>query len=154
RQALDRMIRALQSATGDTVSVVTVPTYAPYGSIQEYAVKLFANHGRGIGQKGKDNGLLVVLAEKEHQVWIEVGYGLEGIITDGVAAATSRDYLRPCFKRGQSGNGLKAGVGRIIARIADERHVTLGDAAPQPMTPPQRQDRSQQFTKLDLLIVL
>src|SRR5262249_28046073 len=137
RQTLERMVRTLQSATGDAVVVVTVPTYEPYGSIQEYAVKLFENHGRGIGQKGKDNGLLVVLAlAPKRMVWIEVGYGLEGIITDGFAGETSRQFMLPYFRQGQYGAGLTAGVGRIVGRIAEERHVTLGDAAPQPTPPP------------------
>ena len=47
--------------------VVTVPTIEPYADIREYAVKLFENHGRGIGEKGKDNGLLILLALKERQ---------------------------------------------------------------------------------------
>jgi uncharacterized protein len=153
QQALERMVRALQSATGDAISVVTVPTFAPYGSIQEYAVKLYANHGRGIGQKGKDNGLLVVVAEKEHQVWVEVGYGLEGIVTDGFAGETSRQYMVPFFRQGQYGNGLKAGVGRIITRIADERHVSLGDETPQAMAPPERA-RSRQSNGSGLVIFL
>jgi uncharacterized protein len=104
-------------------------------------VKLFENHGRGLGQKGKDNGLLVVLARQERQVWVEVGYGLEGIITDGFAGETSRQYMVPYFKQGQYGEGLKAGVGRIIARIAEERKVTLGADAPQAMAPPPRETR-------------
>jgi uncharacterized protein len=154
RQALDRMIRALQSATGDAIAVVTVPTFAPYGSIQEYANKLYANHGRGLGEKGKDNGLLVVLAQQERQVWVEVGYGLEGIITDGFAGETSRQYMRPYFKQGQYGDGLKAGVSRIIGRIAEERHATLpSDTLAQPVAPPRR-DGNPQFTRLDLVIVL
>src|SRR5262245_52455499 len=62
RDELDRMIRALQQATGDVVVIATVETYAPYADIREFAVKLFENHGRGIGQAGKDNGALVVLA--------------------------------------------------------------------------------------------
>jgi uncharacterized protein len=136
--ALDRMIRALQAATHDIIVVATVPTYAPYGSVQEYAVKLFENHGRGIGEKGKDNGLLVVVSIKEHQIWIEVGYGLEGIITDGFAGETSRQYMVPFFRQNQYGEGVKAGVGRIISRIAEEKHVSLGENAPQTMNPPER----------------
>ena len=54
------MIRSLQQASGDVVVVATVPTFKPYGDIREYAVKMFENGGRGIGQKGKDNGLLVL----------------------------------------------------------------------------------------------
>ena len=86
--------------------VATVPTIEPYGDIREYAVKLFENHGRGIGDKGKDNGLLILLAVKERKVWIEVGYGLEQWITDGFAGETSRQYMVPQFRNGNYGLGL------------------------------------------------
>src|ERR1044071_984319 len=56
---MDELIRALQQASGDVVVVATVKTFKPYGDIREYAVKMFQNGGRGIGQKGTDNGLLV-----------------------------------------------------------------------------------------------
>src|SRR6516225_409577 len=79
---MDREIRALKDASGDVVVVATVSTIEPYGDIREYATKLFENNGRGIGQKGKDNGLLVLIAVKERRVWIEVGYGLEEFVTD------------------------------------------------------------------------
>jgi uncharacterized protein len=122
-----RMSRALQAASGDVVIVVTVPTFAPYGSIQEYAVKLFENHGRGIGERGKDNGLLVLLAVNDRRVWIEVGYGLEGFVTDGFAGETSRQFMAPRFREGRYGEGLQAGVARLITRIAEGRQVSLKD---------------------------
>jgi len=56
KRELDGRIRALQAASGDVVVVATVPTFQPYADIEEYAVKMFENGGRGIGQKGKDNG--------------------------------------------------------------------------------------------------
>src|SRR4051812_14497557 len=61
-QELQRLIRALQTATGDVVTVATVPTFQPYGDIKSYAVKMFENGGAGVGQRGKDNGVLVVVA--------------------------------------------------------------------------------------------
>jgi uncharacterized protein len=137
---LDRMIRALQSATGDAVVVVTVPTFQPYGDIQEYAEDLFENKGQGIGEKGKDNGLLVLVATQDRKVWIEVGYGLEGIITDGYAGETSRQYIVPAFREGRYGEGLKAGVARLINRIAEERGVTL-DNVPTVRAPSREQRR-------------
>ena len=123
--AMDRMIRTLQTATGDIVVVATVPTIEPYGDIKEYAVKLFANNGKGIGQKGKNNGLLILLALKERRVWVEVGYDLEQWITDGFAGETSRDVMTPFFRNGQYGQGLRAGTERIIGRVAQGRGVTL-----------------------------
>jgi uncharacterized protein len=124
-QQLDKLIRTLNAATGDVVVVVTVKTVAPYADVREYAVKLFENHGRGIGERGKDNGLLVLLTLDERRVWIEVGYGLEQWITDGYAGETSRDYMAPAFRGGNYGAGLLAGVGRIVGRIAEGRNVKL-----------------------------
>jgi uncharacterized protein len=123
--AMDRMIRQLQAATGDVVVVATVQTIEPYGDIREYANKLFENHGRGIGDKEKKNGLLILVAIKERKVWIEVGYGLEEFVTDGFAGETSREDIVPEFRSGQYGAGLRAGTARIIARLAQARNVTL-----------------------------
>jgi uncharacterized protein len=123
--AMDRMIRTLQAATGDVVVVATVPTIESYGDIKGYAVKLFENKGKGIGQKGKNNGLLILLALKERRVWVEVGYDLEQWVTDGFSGETSRDVMTPFFRNGRYGEGLRAGAERIIGRIAQGRGVTL-----------------------------
>jgi len=123
--AIDRMSRALQQQTADTVVVATVDSYEPYSSIDEYAVKLFENHGKGIGEKGKDNGVLIVVAVKERRVKIEPGYGLEEFITDGFSGETSREVMAPEFRQGRYGAGLRLGVERIVGRIAQARGVTL-----------------------------
>jgi uncharacterized protein len=132
---LDRVIRTLKAASGDVVVVVTVPTIEPYADIREYAVALFANHGRGIGERGKDNGLLILLAPDARRVWVEVGYGLEQWITDGYAGETSRDYMTPEFHNGNFGAGLVAGTTRIVGRIAQGRNVQLTG-----VTPPQENE--------------
>lgn len=128
--AMDALIRSLERASGDVVVVATVETIAPYGDIREYAVELFENQGRGIGQRGRDNGLLVLLAVADRQIWIEVGYGLEEFITDGFAGETSRQLMAPEVRRGAYGAGLLAGVSRIVGRIAERRNVTLQDGPP------------------------
>ena len=124
---MDRRIRALLATTGDVVVVATVPTYQPYGDISEYAVKMFENGGRGIGAKGKDNGLLIVVAVDDRKIKIEVGYDLEQFITDGFAGDTIREAITPQFRSGNYGAGLLAGTTRIINRIAEQRGVTLQD---------------------------
>ena len=140
-QQVDQLSRSLQAASGDVLVVVTVPTIEPYGDIREYAVKLFENHGRGIGEKGRDNGILILLALKERRVWIEVGYGLEPWITDGYAGETSRDYMTPDFRAGRYGEGLLKGAQRIAARIAQGRNVTLtGVEIPSNVRPRTRTD--------------
>ena len=127
RAEMDRRIRALKEATGDVIVVATVQTFNPYGTIEEYAVKMFENGGRGIGDKGKDNGLLVVVAVEDRKVRIEVGYDLEGIIPDGYAGETIRDAIRPAFRRGEYGAGLLAGVTRLINRTGEARGVAIPD---------------------------
>jgi len=124
-QRIDMLIRSLQQASGDVVAVAVVDTWAPYADIEEYAVKMFENHGRGIGQKGRDNGLLIVIAIKDRDAKIEVGYDLEQFITDGYAGETIRQTMAPYFKRGEYGPGLEAAVTRIVGRIAEGRNVTL-----------------------------
>ena len=121
---IERRILALKQASGDVVVVATIETFAPYADIREYAVKMFENRGRGIGDKGKDNGLLVVLAVKDRRVSIEVGYDLEQFITDGYAGEV-RDLMTPYFARGEYGPGLLEGVTRVVTRIAQGRGVTL-----------------------------
>ncbi len=122
---LEDLSQRLLQATGDVVVVATVKTIAPYADIREYAVKLFENRGRGIGAKGKDNGVLVLVAVDERKVWIETGYGLEEFITDGFAGETSREHMAPAFRSGNYGEGLRRGVGRIVSRIAQGRGVQL-----------------------------
>jgi len=124
---IERLSRALKTASGDVVVVATVPTIAPYGSIDEYATKLFENNGSGIGDKGKDNGLLIVLALKERRVRIETGYALEQFITDRFAGETIRQYMTPEFRTGGYGQGLLVGTARVVGRIAKARGVTLQD---------------------------
>jgi len=122
---IERRILALKQASGDVVVVATIETFAPYADVREYAVKMFENRGRGIGQKGKDNGLLVVLAVKDRRVWVEVGYDLEQFITDGAAGELSRTVMAPYFARGDYGRGVLEGTSQLIGRIAQGRGVTL-----------------------------
>jgi uncharacterized protein len=127
RAELDKRIRALRETTGDVLVVATVPTFQPYGSIDEYAVKMFENGGRGIGDKGKDNGLLIVVARDDRKVRIEVGYDLEGFIPDGYAGQTIREAIAPAFRAERYGPGLLDATTRIINRIAEKRGVTIPD---------------------------
>jgi uncharacterized protein len=134
KRELDRRIRSLEAATGDVVAVATVQTFKPYGTIEEYALKMFENGGRGIGRKGKDNGALIVVAVDDRRVRVETGYDLEEFITDGFAGETIRQAIAPEFRNGNYGRGLLAGTTRIINRIAERRGVTLQDV-PQPRQP-------------------
>lgn len=149
---LDRRIRALQAATGDIVVVATVRTYRPFGDIESYAVEMFENGGRGIGARGKDNGLLIVVAVEDRRVRIETGYDLEQFITDGFAGDTIRNAMTPRFAAGDYGAGVLAGATRIIHRIAERRGVALRDVPSS--LPPSREPRSEFPFGLLIVIVL
>ena len=99
-----------------------------YADISEYRVRMFENGGRGIGQKGKDNGVLVVIVPPERKMRIEVGYGLEGRLTDVHASRIIRDVMAPRFKANDFDRGTEEGVGAILARLKGEAgEVTGGD---------------------------
>ena len=141
-EELDRRIRALREATGDTIIVATVPTFQPWGSIEQYSVKMFENGGRGIGDKGKDNGLLILVAVNDRKVKIEVGYDLEGVIPDGFAGQTIREAITPAFRRNAYGEGLLQGTTRLINRIGEQRGVAI-PSVPTATPTVQRRERSR-----------
>jgi uncharacterized protein len=128
---IDRWVRSLIGASKDYVYVVTVDTFAPYSTIDEYAVRLF-EHAK-IGTREKDNAVLIVVAVKDRRVRIEAGYGLEEFITDGFAGDTIRQVMLPEFREGRYAQGLLNGVSRVVRRIAEGRGVTLADAPAAPV---------------------
>jgi uncharacterized protein len=151
---IERRILELKQATGDVVVVATVDTFAPYADIRSYAVRMFENRGRGIGARGKDNGLLILLAVKDRGVWVEVGYDVEQFITDGFSGEVSRDDMRPSFIRGEYGPGLLAGATRIIGRIAQGRGVTLTGVPPPASQVIPRVSRVSPWVVLAIIILI
>jgi uncharacterized protein len=131
---LDNLSRSLLAASGDALVVATVKTFQPFADLPSYANEMFENHGKGIGQKGRDNGLLLVLAVDDRQVRVEPGYDLEGIITDGYAGQVSRDVMVPFFRKGDYGGGLVAGATRVAQRIAQARGVRLDGVRAAPVS--------------------
>ena len=131
---LERLVAALRTATEDVIVIATVPTFQPYPTIEEYAVKMFENGGKGIGERSKDNGLLIVVAVEDRRVRIETGYELEGFIPDGYAGQTIREQMLPAFRQGQYGRGLIAGTTRLVHRIAEQRGASLTNL-PEPPAP-------------------
>lgn len=76
--------------------------------------------GKGLGQKGKDNGILILLAMKEKNLRIEVGYGLEGVLPDGMCGRIRDSEMKPYFKQGDFYSGLNNGIDKIILAIKGE----------------------------------
>ena len=127
---MDELIRSLQRASGDVVVVATIDTFMPYGDIREYAVKMFENGGRGIGQKGKDNGALLLVARDERKLRIEVGYGLEGRLTDAQSSLIINQVMVPAFKRGDYAKGIEDGVVAILQVLGGEPMAASAEPEP------------------------
>lgn len=111
---LETALAAHENNTTNQVVVVTLESLNG-ANIEEYSLEL----GRrwGIGQKGKDNGALLVVAPNDKQIRIEVGYGLEGILTDALSGNIINYYIIPEFKKGDIQNGIKIGTQKIIALL-------------------------------------
>jgi len=114
---LETLCQKLEQKTGAEMAIVSVPSVAPLDT-KEYAVKLFEKWK--IGKKGKDNGILVLLALQEKRIEIEVGYGLEGVVNDAKAGEILDKYVVPYFKEGKFGDGLYSGAVEIATLIAQE----------------------------------
>jgi len=109
-QQLVSMISELRQKTGAEIAVVTIQSLEG-GEIDDFTVRLFKKWG--IGQKGKDNGLMFLAAMKDRKMRIEVGYGLEGAIPDSKAGRIRREIITPYFKSGNPSRGIVAGVAAL-----------------------------------------
>jgi len=119
---LSSLTEEVEQKTTTEIAVVTVNSIAPYDE-KEYARVLFDSWKPG--KKGKDNGVLVLLAVKERRWRIETGYGVEGILPDGLSGEIGRNYMVPYFKEGKYGEGLYQGICAIANIVAKDAHVTL-----------------------------
>ena len=113
--AITEQLRAHEAETSNQIVVVTLRSLQGY-SIEDFGVRL----GRhwGIGQEGRDNGVLLIVAPNDRKVRIEVGYGLEGALTDGLARTIIDTEILPDFRRGNLERGVRAGTDAILAAIA------------------------------------
>ncbi|MEO8849164.1 MAG: TPM domain-containing protein [Casimicrobiaceae bacterium] len=122
RDELDRLLQAHESATTDQIAILTTRSLGGE-SIEQYAQQVFS--AWKLGQKGKDNGILLVVAPSEHKMRIEVGYGLEGSLPDVIAARIIRDIMTPPFKSGDYDAGVQKGAAAIVAQL-EGRGDSLG----------------------------
>jgi uncharacterized protein len=130
---LEKLSQNLREQSGDAVVVATVETIAPE-TVEGYAVGLFEKWG--IGEKGKDNGILILVAAKERETRIEVGYGLEGTIPDAEASRIIRDLMLPQFRQGDYNQGVELALQALVRRIARERDLEIEGLSPQAPPPP------------------
>lgn len=121
---LSRVLRETEARTSAEIAVVTVASLDGM-SLEEYAVKLFAEWG--IGKKARDNGVLVLIAPGQRRMRIEVGYGLEPILPDALAGRIIREEFLPAFRDNDYARGTLQGVRRVAAIIVRRETVPAGE---------------------------
>jgi len=121
RDQITTLLKAHEDKTSNQIAVLTLSTLDGE-SVEGYATRAFA--AWKLGQKGKDNGVLVVVVPNDHKMRIEVGYGLEGTLPDVAAARIIRNVMTPAFKAGDYDKGVGEGVAAIVAQLEGR-----GDAA-------------------------
>jgi uncharacterized protein len=146
RARLDELLRAHEHATTNQVAVLTVPTLDGE-SIEDFAIRVFG--AWKLGQKGKDNGVLLIVVPRDRRMRIEVGYGLESALPDVAAARIIRDAMAPRFKAGDLDGGVEAGVAAIIAQLTGAAPPPPAADTPAAAATPARPRRSA-FTGPDL----
>ena len=108
---LDQKLEGLEAKTSRQLVVVTLPSLQGY-EISDYGYQL--GRAWGIGQKGQNNGVLFIVVPSEHKVRIEVGYGLEGRLTDAASRVIIEDDILPAFRRGDFNMGVLDGAAAIL----------------------------------------
>ena len=116
--SLEQTLVQFEQTTGNEIAVVTITSLGADQTIETYAVELFQKWG--IGKAKEDNGLLLLISRDDREMRIEVGYGLEPIITDIESAGIIRDVLTPAFQEERYDEGVQAAINRIMSDIETE----------------------------------
>jgi uncharacterized protein len=137
RQALADKLAAVEAKSGDQIVVVTLRSLQGT-SIEDYGYQL----GRhwGVGQKGTNNGALLIVVPSERRVRIEVGYGLEGALTDAVTRLIIQNAILPRFRANDFAGGITRGVDDIVQVVSGDAEEFKRRAAQRPDNTPQGVD--------------
>jgi len=108
----EALCRDIERATGAQVAVLTVKTTEGFPP-QQYAQRVYDRWK--IGRKGKDDGVLVLVAVSDRKLWIATGYGVEGALPDGKVGEIRDRHMTPAFRQGRYGEGIHDGVAAIGA---------------------------------------
>ncbi len=117
RVAIEAKLRELEAAESTQVAILTVPSLEGE-PIEEFSIRVA--EAWKIGQKGRDNGVLLVVSKNDRKVRIEVGYGLEGRLTDLQAGRIVGGIIKPAFARGDFDAGFVDGTDAIVAAVKGE----------------------------------
>ena len=115
--ALEQKLAVFERETTNQIAVLLIPSLEG-DSLDDYSIRLAEKWK--IGQKGKNNGAILLIVKADRKLRIEVGYGLEGALPDGQAGSIIRDEITPRFKSGQFYQGIDAGITAMMAATKGE----------------------------------
>lgn len=150
-KGLSGYLQELEQKTGAQMIVLTIDTTGDI-PIETYALELATKWK--LGQKGKDNGALVVIARNDRAYRIEVGYGLEGILPDSFCGTVGRTYFVPNFQKGHFSEGIFQGMVIMVHRIAKENNVEITGMPSIAALRKKSAGRQNPFLSLLLLLVI
>lgn len=117
RSTLESILKAERDSTSNQIAVLIIPSLQGE-PLEDYSLRVA--EAWKLGQKEKDNGVLLLIAIADRQVRIETGYGVEGSLTDAVSTRINRNEIAPAFRQGNYDGGVTAGVQAIIQAIKGE----------------------------------
>jgi uncharacterized protein len=126
---LEQKLAGFERETSNQVAVLTIPSLQG-DNIDQFAIRV-AEQWK-LGQKGKDNGVLLIIAQTERKVRIEVGMGLQGVLPDITASKIIREVMRPYLKGNNFDQGVSVGIDAIIAATQGEFKASPQDAVKRP----------------------
>jgi uncharacterized protein len=147
QQKLTNLLAQQEKQTGDQVVVATLKSLQGY-PIEDYGYQL--GRAWGIGQKNKNNGALIIVAPQEHRVRIEVGYGLEGVLTDAQSKVIIDEVMTPAFKQGDFDAGVYNGTLAVLHAIGGAKL----DTSPLPVQTQDDSGRQGFHIPIFLIIIL
>jgi uncharacterized protein len=122
-EALENKLVAYDDSTSNQIAVVIIPTTGDY-SVEEIGLEIIRRWG--VGNKDKNNGIVLLVAKDDRKLRIEVGYGLEGAVPDITSKSIIDNYITPNFKEGNYYRGLDEGTDAIIRAAAGEYKAPAG----------------------------
>ena len=122
RAKIEALAQELQQKTGAEIAVLTVRSTAP---LDDFTYAMRVAEAWKVGKKGEDTGVVVLVAVDDRKVRVVTGYGVEGVLPDGLVGAIQDREMVPEFRAGRMGEGIWRGVAAMAQRIATERGATL-----------------------------
>ncbi|MDP3980244.1 MAG: TPM domain-containing protein [Chlamydiota bacterium] len=140
KSGLEKLLLLVEQKTSAEICIVTINTIGDE-EIESYAVNLFESWG--IGKKGKDNGVLLLIVPKIRKVRIEVGYGLEGALPDGLCGDIIRNDMVPFFKNNDYASGITQATISIVKILEKEYKADIFSSLENPLSIPKKPSRNK-----------